>query len=115
MPEISKTFVQDYRAAPSFADDAEAFAAANEFNGFEGNKIRIHELENKQIVFLDFVIFPSKYHKGATCVKAQIVFNNEKRVLFTGSKRIAKTLELFKDKLPRSGTIVRENQGWKIA
>lgn len=81
MPETLKTFVQDYKAAPSFADDAEAFAAANEFNGFEGNKIRIHELENKQIVFLDFVIFPSKYHKGATCVKAQIVFNDEKRVL----------------------------------
>lgn len=115
MQETSKTLLQDYESVAAFSDDEDTFAEANKFNGFEGNKVRIHELESKQIIFLEYVVFPSKYHKDQLCLKAQIVVDGEKRVLFTGSKRIAKTLELFKDKLPRAGKIVRENNGWKIA
>lgn len=114
MSEPSKNLLTDYDDAPAFADDAETLAEANNTGGFDGDKIRIREVENKRIIFVDFRTFPSKYQHGNTCVEIQIVINGQKRVLFTGSKRIARTLELFKDKLPRAGKLINEGRSWKI-
>lgn len=103
--------LQEHYDYPSFSDDEVAFEECNQHNGFVGEKIGIEELINKKIVFLDFYEMESRFKRfGDTVLMIQIILDGEKRVVFTQSKRIAKTLKIFKDKLPRSGTIVKENR-----
>ncbi len=100
---------------PSFADDTETFAAANQYLGLEGDKISIEKLVDKPVKFLDFTIRESRYQRyGNEVLMVQVELDGVKRVFFTQSGRIRRTLELFKDKLPRMGTIKRENRAWRI-
>lgn len=100
---------------PAFADDPDMLKQSNEHSGFVGNKIAIDKLFNRKIVFVDFVVSPSQYRRfGDKVTKVQIILDGEKRIFFTQSKNITKTLEVFKDKLPRIGTIVKEDRSLKI-
>ena len=66
-------------------------------------------------MFIDYVIIESHFKRyGDEICKVQIELNDEKRIFFTSSKNIRKTLEVFKDKLPRVGTIERDDRSLKI-
>lgn len=115
MQEQQATFSQDYDNCPEFSDDKEAFAESNQHSGFVGNKIPVERLINRKVIFLDFKIAPSQYRRfGDSVTQVQIVVDGEKRVFFTQSKNITRTLQVFKDKLPRCGVIVKEDRALKI-
>ena len=100
---------------PAFADDPEMLKKSQEYSGFVGSKIQVDKLINKEIVFVDFVVTPSQYRRfGDSMTKVQIIVDGEKHIFFTQSKNITKTLEIFKDKLPRIGTLVKEDRALKI-
>lgn len=87
-----------------------------QIKSFEGEKIKIHQLLNKSIVVLDYKIETSKYEKGnGTCLHLQLIVDNNKRVLFTGSITLMEMIEQVpKDKLPFQTTIVRENERFQF-
>lgn len=100
---------------PASADDPEMLKKSQEYSGFVGSKIQVDKLINKEIVFVDFVVTPSQYRRfGDSVTKVQIIVDGEKHIFFTQSKNITKTLEIFKDKLPRIGTLVKEDRALKI-
>ena len=115
MQEQPMTSSPNYDDYPAFADDPEMLKRSNEYNGFIGSKIPVDKLLNKKIVFVDFSVAPSQYKRfGESVTKVQIILDGEKHIFFTQSKNITKTLEVFKDKLPRVGTIVKDDRALKI-
>jgi hypothetical protein len=84
---------------------------------FEGDKIKIDRILNKQIVVYDFKIENSKYEKGnGKCLYLQIHVDNAKRVLFTGSTSLMEMIQ----KVPAEGfpfttTIIRENERFQFS
>jgi len=79
--------------------------------GFEGDKIKIDRILNKQIVVENFKIEKSNFEKGnGNCLHLQISIEGSKRVLFSGSKYLMEMIqEVPKDKLPFNTTIVKNN------
>lgn len=77
--------------------------------GFSGEKIKMDKIINKSVTVLDYKIVPSKFEKGnGKCLHLQIMYNNEKRVVFSGSTNLMDTIEMIpEDKFPFQTTIVR--------
>jgi hypothetical protein len=65
---------------------------------------------NRLIEVHEFEIKPSKQEAGCECLWLQIVVNNEKRVLFTGSKYLIEMIrKIPAANFPFSTTIVSDN------
>ncbi len=81
---------------------------------FEGDKIKMSKILNREIVVHDYKIEESKVFKergSGKCLYLQISFNNEKHVVFTSSTGLIEVIQ----QVPRSGfpfatTIVQENE-----
>lgn len=89
----------------------------DESTQFTGSKIGIDYVLNQRITVLDFAIKDSKYkEKGnGKCLHLQIEYNGEKRVLFSGSVKLMRTLEMIdRDSLPFTTTIVKDFYGLKF-
>lgn len=83
-----------------------------ESKGFEGDKIKIDRVMNKQIVVEAFKIEESKYKdKGnGKCLYLQIHVDNTKRVLFTGSSNLMDMIrKVPAEGFPFTTTIIKEN------
>ena len=79
---------------------------------FGGEKIKINRVINREIEVLDFQLNESKFENGKNrkCLKLQIRFENEMRVLFTGSTMLTQTMQKVKrEMLPFKTTIVETN------
>jgi len=77
--------------------------------GFEGEKIKMSRILNREIVVHGFKIEDSKVFKGK-CLHIQISFNNEKHIVFTsGTVLIEMIQNVPPDGFPFSATIVEEN------
>ncbi len=83
---------------------------------FEGDKIKIDRILNKSIVVDAFKIEASKFEKGnGKCLYMQIIVDNTKRVLFTGSVNLMQMIEQVpKDAFPFTTTILRENERFEF-
>jgi hypothetical protein len=82
--------------------------------GFEGNKIKISKIINKQIVVHDFKIEDSKVFKGK-CLHLQISVNNEKHIIFTSSTGLIEAIQQVPNEgFPFSATIIEENDRFKF-
>ncbi len=77
--------------------------------GFSGEKIKMDKIINKTITVLDYKIAPSKFEKGnGKCLHMQIMYSNEKRVVFSGSLNLMETIEMIpEDKFPFETIIVK--------
>lgn len=77
--------------------------------GFSGEKIKMDKIIGKPIAVLAAKIVPSKFEKGnGKCLHLQIMYNNEKRVVFSGSMSLMDTIEMIpEDKFPFQTTIVK--------
>jgi len=81
--------------------------------GFEGDKIKMSKILNREIVVHHFKIEDSKVFKekgSGKCLHLQISFNNEKHIIFTSSSGLIEVIQ----KIPENGfpfttTIVEEN------
>lgn len=84
-----------------------------QYNNFQGNKIDIDDLLNREIIVHDFKIGPSKFKDRGDkeCLTLQITVNNEMRVVFCGSTYLMQTIKLIpKNKFPFTTTIVKKNK-----
>ena len=79
---------------PRFSDFAE------ESKIFDGNKKKIEEILNREILVLDFKLKESKHHRDTQYVTIQFKIDNMIYILFNGSRVLAAQLEKYKDNLP---------------
>lgn len=86
--------------------------------GFDGDKISIERLLDREIIVLDFKIVDSKYDKGSgKCLHLHIKLNDENRVVFTGSLNLIETIQHIKNKsedLPFKTTIKKNNRQYSF-
>ena len=59
---------------------------ADETKSFEGDKKKIDEILNKDILIIDYKIKDSKQHKDTQYVTIQFKIDNINHIVFTGSK-----------------------------
>jgi hypothetical protein len=87
---------------------------------FQGDKVRIAKILNKEIVVHDFKLEDSKVQafkeKGSgKCLQLQISFNNEMHVLFTGSYGLIEAIQQIpQNQFPFTTTIIEENDRYKF-
>jgi hypothetical protein len=96
----------------------------NQFNieyvskGFEGEKIRIAKILNREIVVHDFKIEDSKVFTdrgSCKCLHLQISVDNEKRLVFTSSTGLIEVIQQIpRDGFPFRTTIIQENERFKF-
>jgi hypothetical protein len=81
--------------------------------GFEGDKIKMHKILNREIEVHQFEINDSKcfQEKGTgKCLKLQIVFNDEKRIIFTSASKLMEAItQIPLDQFPFKTTIIKDN------
>jgi hypothetical protein len=86
--------------------------------GFEGDKIKISKILNREIVVHHFKIEDSKVYKergSGKCLHLQISFDDEKHIVFTsGSGLIEAILQVPLTEFPFTTTIVKENDRFKF-
>ena len=84
---------------PQFSEFAE------EAKHFEGDKKKIEEILNKEILILDFKIKESKQRKDTLYATIQFKLEDKIYILFTGSSVIIDQLTKYKDNIPFFTTI----------
>ena len=86
--------------------------------GFEGDKIKMSKILNREITVHDYKIEDSKVFKdrgSGKCLHLQISFNNEKHIVFTGASGLIEMIEQVpKDKFPFTTTIIQDNERFKF-
>lgn len=85
-------------------------------NGFEGDKIKIDRILNREIVVHDFKIEKSKFaDKCDKCLHLQISVDDRKHVVFcTGVALQTILMQIPKDNFPFATTIVKENMRYEF-
>lgn len=84
---------------------------------FTGDKIKINKILNKEIVVHDWRLEDSKFQKKGNekCLYLQIEVEGSKRIVFTGSVQLARTIEQIpREKFPFTTTII-ENEGYEFS
>lgn len=73
----------------------------------DGDKMKIDEVLNKEIIVTGYNINDSKYSRSNSqqCLKLQFEFNNNKYVLFTGSNILCDQIKKYKSEIPFATTI----------
>ena len=77
--------------------------AADDEKAFSGDKAKINDILNKEIIILRYKVTPSKYKdKGDKCATVQFKEGEEgaEKIFFTGSEVIMSQLEKYKEKMP---------------
>jgi hypothetical protein len=88
--------------------------------GFEGDKIKISKILNREVVVHDFKIEDSKveeFKKKGTgkCLHLQISIKDIKYIVFTSSGYLIEAIaQIPKSDFPFSTTIVNENDSYKF-
>ena len=83
--------------------------------GFEGDKIKMSKILNREIMVHDFKLENSKVEafkgKGAgKCLHLQISFNKEKHIVFTSSSGLIEVIQQIPETgFPFTTTIIQEN------
>ena len=79
---------------PQFSD------FADESKSFDGEKKKLNDILNKEILILDFKVKDSKHRIGSKYITIQFRENNENFIVFTGSIVIINQFEKYKDNIP---------------
>ena len=79
---------------PRFSDFAE------ESKVFDGDKKKIDEILNKEILVLDFKLKESKHHRDSQYLTLQFKIDDTTFIIFNGSRVLADQLEKYEDNLP---------------
>ena len=83
-------------------------------NGFEGDKIKMSKILNREIVVHHYKIEGSKvFNQRGTgkCLHLQISLNGQKHVVFTASSGLINAIQLVpEDGFPFATTIIEENE-----
>lgn len=82
-----------------------------------GDKIKISKVLNREIILSDYCFSDSKFQKNKSgkCLCLQIVYEGEKRVVFTGSEVLIKQVEqITKNDLPIECTIIQQGEHYEF-
>ncbi len=79
---------------PRFSDFAE------ESKVIDGDKKKIDEILNKEILVLDFKLKESKHHRDSQYITIQFKIDDVTFIMFNGSRVLAEQLEKYKDNIP---------------
>jgi hypothetical protein len=94
------------------------FNIKTETKGFEGDKIKMTKLLNKEIEVHHYKIEDSKHFKDkgeGKCLHLQITFKNEKHIVFTGSCGLMMAIKQVPESdFPFTTTIIEENERYKF-
>ena len=73
----------------------------------DGEKIRIDDILNVELIIIGYKVAPSKYEKNKSgkCLTLQIQLNDVHRVVFTGSDVLISQIELYAAEFPFIATI----------
>lgn len=77
---------------------------------FEGDKIPIADVLNKEIIVHSYRISQSKKKEGTQYITLQIEIEGQRRVIFTGSEVIFDLSKKYADKMPFSTVIKKINK-----
>ena len=91
--------------------------ASKEEQALDGEKVKIDDLLNKEIVILKFKIRKSKYEdKSPNCITVQFneTDNETKRIFFSGSNVIIDLLQKYEKQIPFKTTIKRINRYYTL-
>jgi hypothetical protein len=79
---------------------------AEESGPLDGDKIRIDDVLNKELIVTGYRIKESKYPKSSSkCLMLQVILDDKKFVLFTGSVVLSEQMEKYQAHLPFLATI----------
>jgi len=80
---------------------------ADEPELLEGDKVKIQDILNKEILITGHKIRESKFEKSnnSKCLTLQFDTNDEKHILFTGSSVLIDQIEKYKGEIPFLTTI----------
>ena len=87
---------------PKFSDFAE------EEVGLEGDKKKVEEILNKEILIIGYRIGRSRY-RDKDYLTLQFKINNETNIIFNGSEVLIKQAQKYEDKMPFHTTIKKVN------
>jgi len=73
---------------------------AEESKVFDGDKKKIDDILNQEILVLDFKVKNSKQKKDTLYVTIQFKFQEENFIIFSGSGVLIEQLEKYKENLP---------------
>jgi hypothetical protein len=94
------------------------FNIKSETKSFEGDKIKMSKILNREIVVHTYKIEDSKVFKErgtGKCLYLQISFDNVKHVVFTGSSGLLEVIQQIPEKdFPFTTTIIEENEKYKF-
>jgi len=76
---------------------------------FDGDKIKINDIINNEIIIIEYKIGSSKY-KDKDYLTLQIKYNDEKFVIFTGSNVLIDQIKKYENKIPFITTIRKINK-----
>lgn len=76
----------------------------------DGNKMKIKEILNKEILVTGFQINPSKFDHTDNCLTLQFKLDEENHVIFSGSQVLIDQIEKYQDKIPFLTTIKKINK-----
>lgn len=85
------------------------FSDFSEERTFDGDKIPIADVLNREIAVLNYRTGGSKQKAGTKCTTIQIEVDGKHRVIFTGSEVLANQPEKYSDQLPFMTTIKKIN------
>lgn len=82
---------------------------------FSGDKIKMFNVLEREIIVLDHKIVPSTQKAGTSCLTLQIQLNGEKRIVFTGSNCLMDAIrQVPEDDFPFMTTIVKKNEHYQF-
>jgi len=86
--------------------------------GFDGDKIKMSKILNREIIIHHFKLGDSKLFKergSGKCLQLQISFNNEKHIVFTGSSALIEQIKLVPENgFPFTTIIIKDNERFKF-
>lgn len=94
---------------PRFSDFAE------ESKSFEGDKKKIEDILNKEILIIDFKIKDSKQRRNSLYATIQFRMDDNTFIVFTGSTVLINQLEKYKENLPFFTVIKRIDKYYTLA
>lgn len=84
---------------PKFSDFVE------ELKSLDGDKKKIEEILNREILIIDFKVKDSKKQRDSLYVTIQFKIDDVNHIVFTGSNVLINQLEKYKDHVPFYATI----------
>jgi len=86
--------------------------------GFEGDKIKILKILNREIIVHDFKIEDSKAFPDrgtGKCLHLQISMNDDKHIIFSSSRGLIEAIQQVPESgFPFTTTIIQENERFKF-